>query len=130
MLAAVLPGAIVFGSLAIVVLVLVLVYCKSFWQKKRKDTQKAKEARLNEIQKMEEGKNLPRREVETLWFMHEGRLRDPADLLEDTRRAGKFRGFFEKQKLGWQKKAFYFEYLPPEVVEHVACFVEGKAQPS
>jgi len=123
---------VVFGPLAIMLLVLLFATCCSCWQKKKQAAQKAKKARLDEIKKMEEGKNLPRREVETLWFMHEGRLRDPAVLLEgeDTKRAGKLRGFLEKQKIGWQKKAFYFELLPPEVVEHVACFVEGKAQPS
>ena len=85
-----------------------------------------------------------KKEVETLWFMHEGRSRDPSVFLRSKDKDGNpmkvgkldriwevelapLRHHFKKKR--WDKEpVFYFELIPPEVVEHVACFVEGKAQ--
>lgn len=81
-------------------------------------------------------KSLRRKEVETLWSLAEGKKRDAKAIFKAER--GGWRNDGDDGGRGWGTRMrdmvserhakYHFEYLPPETVELIAAFVEGKKQ--
>ena len=113
--------------------------------KRRQMINLQKQQQLAQVEMM---KAPSRKEVEALWALSQGKTRDgkkhffkrqqdwksakaednevELDQIESGRRGT---GGMSMVPNLWQKKAkYYLEFLPPETVELVACFVEGKPQ--
>jgi len=121
-------GFVVFAALLGTGLLVCIIVCQSIRKEKKEKYEQA-----------ERSKSLKKKEVETLWSLAEGHTRDGKKIFKAEKEPEEEEATDEE--MGWgtklknmaphrknEKAKYYLEFLPPETVELIAGFVEGKPQ--